>query len=46
MKIYYSITVIFSLLLVSSAKCEEDTREFVQLPKMMQQHMLKNMRIN
>ncbi|MEA1889820.1 MAG: hypothetical protein U9N50_08590 [Pseudomonadota bacterium] len=46
MKNRFSKPVIFLLLIMASpiSIAENDTREFVQLPEMMQQHMMTNMR--
>jgi hypothetical protein len=46
MKNRLSQAVIYLLLFITNSVsiAEEDTREFVQLPEMMQQHMMKNMR--
>lgn len=37
-------TILVSLLLTGSSSLANDTRQFVELPSMMQQHMLANMR--
>jgi len=45
MKSILSITTFLIILCITStASAEEDTRQLVQLPTMMQQHMLTNMR--
>jgi len=45
MKSILSITTFLIILCITStASTEEDTRQLVQLPTMMQQHMLSNMR--
>jgi len=38
------ITVIVCLLIGSTTSANEDSREYVKLPEMMQQHMMSNMR--
>lgn len=38
------ITILFSIGLSSTAIAEEDKRQFVEMPEMMQKHQLKNMR--
>ena len=37
-------TLIFALCIVKSSVADEDSRQLVQFPEMMQQHMLANMR--
>jgi len=45
MKTRFSIiTFLFLILITNVLNAEEDTRELVELPEMMQQHMMSNMR--
>jgi len=44
MKKYYSFIIVFTLTFSHNVISEDDSRKLIQMPEMMQQHMMKNMR--
>jgi cytochrome c556 len=43
-KSHYAVTLILLACCASTSRADEDSRQFIELPKMMQDHMMSNMR--
>jgi hypothetical protein len=43
-KVFRVIVTVLSLIITGTSSAAEDTRQLVELPEMMQQHMMANMR--